>query len=174
MCNEGNGLMSDPTKPVIDPTKPVKLLRHVFKNGNSFHPGTYRPGELPSEFLVEGVVTQGDTNSNLAPRYTDIGRQVNIDLQTSSPNTLPTTFNTLPTPVIATQTPPAVVPATTPARIEINTAPLDRMTIAFGAIAANQISVTREKKAFVDLADLKKRVIIKELDWDKFSDQIIF
>lgn len=160
---------------MIDPTKPVRLLRHIFKGGNSYHPGMYRPGELPEEYLIDGVVSQGENlMPGIVPKYSDLGATQTIDLTTTPATPAPSTFGDLPTPIVSSGAHPAPLPNTAPAQVPINTALVDRLTIAFGAIAANSIVELREAKPFANLVDLKKRVVVKDFDWDKFSSNIIF
>lgn len=158
----------------IDPNKPVKLLRLVNDNANPYYPGVYDPGELPSKYLVPGIVTQDLTPTGVIPGYNDVikTQQVNFAIAPSEAS-LPIGYGKAPEPIVNVATEPVALNLET-VQVEINTVTLDRLTTVFGGVAANLIVEKRDEKRFKDLADLRKRVMVEGLDWDRFSDRIVF
>lgn len=162
------------TQVQIDPTKPVKLLRLVNDNGNPYYAGIYEPGELPAKYLVPGIVTQELVPSSIVPAYNDVikSQQINFAVSPSEPS-MPIGYGKAPDPIVNIATEPTSLNLET-GQIELNTVDLDRLTTVFGGVAANLITEERGKKRFSNLIDLRKRVQVSGLDWDKFSDRIIF
>jgi hypothetical protein len=158
----------------IDPTKPVKLLRLVNDNGNPYYAGIYEPGELPAKYLVPGIVSQELVPSGVIPAYKDVIKTQEVNFVVAPAEaSLPIGYGKTPEPIVNIATEPTPLNLET-APIELNTVDLNRLTTVFGGVAANLITQEREKKRFINLADLRKRIQVTGLDWDKFSDRIVF
>jgi hypothetical protein len=160
----------------IDPTKPVKLLRLIDDNEDAYYPGTYQPGELPSKYLIPGVVTQeNELPPGVVMGYNDLIRTQSMHMSAVVPVQSQHSYGAPPPPVVSIDRPSTLPLATdTQGKIEINTAALDRLIPVFGAIASNLLTEKRVEKAFVNLADLKKRVVVEGHDWERFSDRLLF
>jgi DNA uptake protein ComE-like DNA-binding protein len=161
----------------IDPNKPVRLLRLIDDNEDAYYPGVYQPGRLPTKYLIEGVVSQvGDGIPGVISAYSDVIQTQSIHHLTAVlPTQSQNSYGSAPTPVVNLEgqaQSSLTLTIDPPAKLEINTVSLDQLISVFGAVIANALVEERQKKLFLDLADIKKR--IKQANWDIFSDRIIF
>ncbi len=128
----------------LDLTQPVKTNKLLIgDSGNSYPPGTYRPGELPDKFLVSEFCTNVGANIQISP--------------VAGANVQP--------PALEVQTIINPVPATSKAvnhdLIDINTADIGKImeVKGIGTSLANAIITDRDNKgAFKDIADLVTRI----------------
>ncbi len=166
--------MSEVIQGQIDPAKPVKLLRLVNDNINPYYPGIYEQGELPEKYLVPGIVSQELVPTGVFPAYRDVIKTQEVNFAVVPGETsLPIGYGKAPEPIVNIATEPTPLNLET-GQLELNTVDLTRLTTVFGGVAANLITEERDKKRFSNLVDLRKRVQVNGLDWDKFSDRIVF
>lgn len=150
--------------PMIDTSKPVRLTRHVGHKGNFYHPREYLPGELPSELMVEGIVSQTEIPTGItAPAELFVKQEIDISVESSA--AIAASYPTAQ-PLIITGI----------EKVQINKATADKISAlpGVGSAIALKIVEEREKSLFKDAKDLDKRVPLLRSKWVGIEDRIIF
>ena len=128
----------------LDLTQPVKTNKLLIgDSGNSYPPGTYRPGELPAKFLVAEFCTNTSANIEISPVAGANVQPIALDVQT------------ITDPV------PTISKAVDHDLIDINTADIGKImeVKGIGTSLANAIITERDNKgAFKDIGDLVGRI----------------
>lgn len=150
----------------IDPQKKVYLKRLYFENGNAYHPGWYEPNYLPSGCLVEGLVSQQGLSVAEKPNYQNAMVKQEVSLAADSQASQKATFEG--------EKPIVEIPKNK--KIKINQATVEQLSGLpnIGIATANKIVESRDKSAFTDLEDLKKRIELNRGNWDELSERLIF
>ena len=150
---------------MIDSSQPVRLLRHVHHNGNFYHPREYSPGELPSEFLVEGVVTQSPLSLQVFSPMSGSFESTEININVENTNINQTSFKKVQQPLIMVS------------KVQVNQATIDVLSSLAGITVPTARKVVEEyqKTPFKDLQDLSDRVPFpKGGKWDSLAEQLVF
>ena len=154
---------------MIDPTKPVKLLKLAVKGGNHYHPRIYNPGDLPDEIMARTDILD---QSFLKPipesvvatptvKTSDDTIQNQVSFSVEVPSTTPKAY---PTETVQ------IKPKT-----DINKATIDELSKlpGVGVTTATKLDKEREKEPFSSVADLDARIPLKGKSWEELSPQIL-
>lgn len=155
---------------MIDPTKPVKLLKLAVKGGNLYHPRIYNPGELPDEVMARTDILD---QSFLAPseppvttptvKTSDSITEEVTSFKTQEPNVQPAPY------------PVQTVVIDKAEKFDINKATVEELAKLphIGTMIAGRIGKEREKQPFTTIEDLNTRVPLRGHDWAEIKDQIL-
>lgn len=154
---------------MIDPTKPVKLLKMAVNRGNIYHPRIYSPGELPDEVLARIDILQQEELKEPPPVLTptinnsDVKIENTVSFSVEAPSTIPKAYPT-----------EAVVVGTLP-RTEINKATIDELSKlpGVGAAIATKLDKAREQQPFTSIEDLDTRIPLRGKSWEELKSQIL-
>ena len=153
---------------MIDPTKPVKLLKLAVKGGNIYYPRWYDPGALPDEILARtDILFQESTNppeTVITPtvRTSDVVIENTASFSVEAPATIPASYPT-ETVVIGS------------GKTDINKATIDELSKlpGVGAAIATKLDKEREKVPFASIEDLDTRIPLRGKSWEELKPLIL-
>lgn len=146
----------------INPDAPVTLKKHAYCKQVLYHPREYQPGELPVELLSDEYVIQ---NSSALPTFDPFAGRFEttvLTIGTESPNSESGAFKNSAFVV--------------PQKFQINAASVEDIAALEGVslTVAKKVVAERVNAPFTGLEDLKIRVAAKGLDWETFTDRLLF
>ncbi|MBW4635285.1 MAG: helix-hairpin-helix domain-containing protein [Iphinoe sp. HA4291-MV1] len=159
---------------MIDPSKPVRLLKHVSYGTDFYQPREYQPGELPAALLISGVVSQVESRGEIA--MLSLGALPGaIAPIVSYKDAVPVQEMTM-TPQEPAATALAFGPPSLPVRLQVNQATIDELSKlpGVGTATAMKLIAERDKGAFTSLQDLSDRISLPRGKWEDLRANLLF